>query len=60
MAELLCERPYYGSGLDGHGVVHCGRKDGTLRTKEKESYTGRVAFRNRAVVSLQLTVGCMR
>lgn len=31
MAELLCERPYYGSGLDGHGVVDRGCEDGTLQ-----------------------------
>lgn len=33
MAELLCKRPDYGSGLDGHSVIHCGRQDGTLCTK---------------------------
>lgn len=30
VAELLRQGPHHGGGLDGHGVVHSWRQDGSL------------------------------
>lgn len=50
MAELLCQGPHHGGGLDGHGVLQARCQDGALREEKQHGTVGANQMHGRETV----------